>query len=611
MRGMTLLSRMFLAAILVSAGGEKLLGAEKESTIGAKVTKLTFKDIHYLPRSLDDFPKAKAFVLVHVNTTCPVAQRYLPVLKALEKEYRAKNVQFLAVNEGAEDSILAVASQAVKHEMEFPFVKDFGGVAAASLGVTRTPEVVVLDADRRIRYRGRIDDQYRLGGTKAEPSRRDLAEALDAVLSGKEVAVKETPVDGCPITRVEALGGVGGKVTFADDVAPILQKSCVNCHRPGTSAPFSLVTYQNARAHADAIVEVTGEGRMPPWFASEEYGHFSNRPTLSTEEKEKIARWVRTGMEIGTESKLPKMPPPAKPEDKWLIGKPDLILSAPKDTLPATGLIDYKYPILPASQTIKLPYVFAQDTWMQGVQILPDNPRTVHHCNMAYLIPTEQPRKSHFITGTVPGGSPMILNDNIAFLIPKGAILVLQTHYVTTGKEEKCQISVGFKYASGLVQKQLRHELLDDHRFAIPPGAPAQPVKSSKVLDRDAEGVALFVHMHLRGRDMTFHAKRPDGKDETLLMVPNYNFDWQIPYRWSPGQMRFPKGTKIECLAHYDNSTFNPYNPDPNATVRYGQQSHEEMLNGFFFYTDANERLNLEIDGKTGRAREKVTTSKK
>jgi Copper type II ascorbate-dependent monooxygenase, C-terminal domain len=288
----------------------------------------------------------------------------------------------------------------------------------------------------------------------------------------------------------------------------------------------------------------------------------------------------------------------ARAVDRWLIGKPDLELKAPQHDIPAAGLVDYKY--------ITLPYLFLADTWMQGIQILPDNPRSVHHCNMAYLIATDKAKRPHFITGTVPGGEPMTLEHGVAFHIPRGSILILQIHYVTTGKPEKCQIAVGFKYAGGKVDKQLRHVVLNaKDRFAIPPGAPAFPIRDTRVLDCDAEGVGLFVHMHVRGRDMTFRATRPGAEAETLLLVPNYNFDWQMPYRWKPGAMVFPKGTRLEAVAHYDNSPFNPYNPDPTATVKYGQQTQDEMFNGYVFFTDANERLGLEVDPKSGRVKGK------
>jgi hypothetical protein len=154
-----------------------------------------------------------------------------------------------------------------------------------------------------------------------------------------------------------------------------------------------------------------------------------------------------------------------------------------------------------------------------------------------------------------------------------------------------------------VVQKQLRLVRLADKRFAIAPGAPAHRVAASRVLDRDAIGVGLFSHMHLRGKDMTFTARLPDGKAETLLIIPNYNFSWQHAYKWESGQKRLPKGTRLECVAHFDNSPFNAYNPDPKATVRFGQQTHEEMMYGFFFYTDAAEQLGLDIDPKTGKAK--------
>ena len=188
-----LISSLVLVAMLFPHSAE---AGNQQVKIGDRIANLNFKDIHYLPRSLDDFQKKKAFVLIFTTATCPVVQRYLPELRRLEKAYRAKDVQFVAIDVGADDSILAVAAQAVRHDMEFPFVKDFTGDGVRALGVERTPAVVVLDEQRRLRYRGRIDDQYRLGGTRAAATRHDLQEAIDAVLAVREVAVKQTPVDG-------------------------------------------------------------------------------------------------------------------------------------------------------------------------------------------------------------------------------------------------------------------------------------------------------------------------------------------------------------------------------------------------------------------------------
>jgi thiol-disulfide isomerase/thioredoxin len=586
--------------LTVAAGllGSAAMAGANDVKIGARIDNLTFKDIHFLPRSLDDLAKKKAVVLVFANTTCPLVQQYFPTLKAMEKEYRDQGVQFLAVNVGADDSILAMAAQAIRHEVEFPFVKDFDYKCIDALGVRRTPEVVVLDEKRTLRYRGRIDDQYRLGGARDAATRRDLKEALTEVLAGREVTVKETPVDGCLITRPAPLK-TDTAVTFAEHVAPILQKHCEVCHRPNSPAPFSLITYKQVAAKGEMIAEVVGEQRMPPWYASPDHGKFINRRALTAKERDTVIQWVRAGMPMGDETKLPS-PLPNKNDGKWRIGKPDLIINAATtDPLPADGIIPYKY--------VVLPYVFREETWVQGVQILPDNPRVVHHCNMAYVSAKEGFKEGNFITGIVPGGEPMNLFDGLAFRIPKGAALALQIHYVTTGKAEKCRISVGFRYAQGIVKRRLQHVYMADTKFAIPPGAPAYPVKVVRELQHDADALGLFSHMHLRGKDMIFTAHYPDGKSETLLVIPNYSFDWQIPYVFEPGKKILPKGTRLECLAHYDNSAFNPYNPDPTATVKEGPQTFHEMMNGFFFYTDAKENLNLEIDPKTGTVVTKTT----
>jgi thiol-disulfide isomerase/thioredoxin len=591
------MSRLTLRVIVGTAwlglvGATTGWSAEAKIAVGATVPKIFFKDIRYLTRTLDDFPKSKAYVLVFMNTSCPLVQRYLPALNTMEKDHRDKSVQFVGINVGADDSIRAMAAQAVEFDVAYPFVKDIDASCATILGVQRTPEVVVLDGSRKLRYRGRIDDQYRLGGARPKPTRHDLREAIDAILAGKAVAVAETPVDGCVITTTE-LPAPKTPITFAEHVAPIVTKHCSECHRPNTAAPFSLLTYEQVASKANTIAEVVRDERMPPWYGAPKHTEFINRRGLSVHERETILQWVKGGKKKGDDAKLPKMPPPA--ENNWRIGKPDLIIKAPRHDLPADGVIDYKY--------VLLPHVFLTETWVQGVQILPDNPRVLHHCNMAYIKVGEKWKMSNFITGTVPGGEPMVLEDRIGFRIPAGSLLLLQIHYITTGKKENCQISVGLKYASGTIDKHLRFHLLVDHKFAIPPGAPAHRVSASRVLAEDAIGVGLFCHMHVRGRDMTFKARYPDGKSEQLLVIPNYNFDWQMAYRWEPGKKKLPRGTRLEAIAHYDNSPFNPFNPDPRATVKDGQQTFHEMMNGFVFFVHAHEKLGLEINGKTGRVK--------
>jgi peroxiredoxin len=566
--------------------------AAPPAAIGDKIPNIRFKDIRFLNRSLEDFRDKRAFVLVFTTTTCPLVQRYLPTLRAMEKEYRSKGVQFLAVNVGPEDGIIDLATQMVEHEMEFPFVKDVDGKCSTTLGVERTPEVVVLDGERRLHYRGRIDDQYRHGGSLPRPTRQDLKEALDAVLAGRPVPATEAPVDGCLITTAAPLTP-RRDVTFTEHVQPLLRKHCQECHRPGTPAPFSLITYDEVAGKARMIGEVVRDQRMPPWYASPKHGQFANRRGLTRDERDTILSWIETDKQVGDVSKLLAGPPP-QATIGWRIPTPDLVWTSEEFDIPAEGEIAYKYPVLD--------WKFPEDTYVQGIEIVADNPRVVHHANLLCFTAGGSVRDARLLTGTVPGGDPMWLDDGHACRIGKDSALLLQTHFVTTGKPERCRLRVGIRYPRDVVQKQLRYVRTVDSRFAIPPGEPAFRTRAERVIDRDAVGLGLFAHMHLRGRDMTFRAHYPDGTSETLLMVPNYNFDWLIGYRWEQGKKRFPKGTRIENIAHFDNSSFNAFNPDPLARVRDGLGTRDEMAHGYLFWFDEHEKLNLRVDARTGQA---------
>lgn len=559
--------------------------------IGDTVADLRFKDIWYQQRSLADLGSPRATVLVFVNLTCPLVKRSWPKLVRLDEAYGPRGVRIVAIDSAAADEIAELARTGLEHGVGFPLVKDHAAEAAAALGAEFTPQAVVLDEQRRIVYRGRIDDQLRLGGERPAATREDLREALDDILAGRPVAVAETPVDGCRITR-PAPTAVAREVTFHEHVAPILAAHCQECHRENGGAPFQLVTYDDVAGQAEAVAEAVAERRMPPWYASRRE-HFINERGLSADERRVIADWLRSGRAVGDPARSPAPPIAA---EGWEIGTPDLITTAlTADALPADGFIDYRYVILP--------HVFLAETWVSGVEIRPSNPGTVHHCNLAFMAVGDPVDDSNFITGRVPGGTAMILDEGMGFRIPANSVLVLQIHYTTTGKPEKNRMSVGLKYPRATVDRELKHVQVTTSRFAIPAGAPFHPVTSSRTLPCDALGVGMFAHMHLRGRDMTFTAHPPEADPETLLVIPNYHYAWQQNYRFTPGTRRFPKGTRIEVTAHFDNSSFNPFNPDPTVAVPYGPQTIHEMMFGFFFYVPEEPPLGLEIDPRSGRVR--------
>ena len=320
---------------------------------------------------------------------------------------------------------------------------------------------------------------------------------------------------------------------------------------------------------------------MPPWFAGHEFGPFVNRRGLTDEERATITDWVRSGAAAGD---LAKAPAAARRRRRrsGRSARPTSSSTPSAFDLPATGDIPYKYAVLP--------HLFAEDTWVQGVQITADNPRSLHHCNMAFAKPhrgVQRGELHHRLRPRRRADEPRQRRRVPAF--PKGSVLGLQIHFVTTGKPEKCKVSVGLRYPRDVVHEAAAATCSSPTRASRSrPARRRTRSPRARVLDHDVVGVGLFSHMHLRGKDMTFTAHPPDGKPETLLVIPNYNFSWQIPYRWEPGKKTLPKGTRLECVAHFDNSPFNPYNPNPKATVRNGPQTHHEMMYGFFFYTDAD-----------------------
>jgi peroxiredoxin len=563
-------------------------------SIGSKVPDLRFKDIRSVPRSLADLGSHQAYVFAFVTTQCPIVKKSLPKLKELHDKLQGEDLIIVCVNVGANDTIREVAAQAIEFDVPFIFVKDYDLSVARTLGVTKTPEFAVLDHDHNLVYRGRFDDQLRLGGTKATPGRADLEIALDEVLHAKAVSISQTTTDGCLITPSSSPRPSAHTITYYKDVAAIIHEKCTPCHRPGTAAPFSLSSAEDFSANAEMIREVIRDETMPPWYANPRHGRFQNDRSLTNTEKNLIHSWLDSEQEPGKPEDGPSAPEVT--DTKWRIGTPDLVITMlEQHTVPATGSVPYKYVILP--------HVFFNETWVEAFEIRPENPSVVHHCNMAYAT-SEGASDETFITGYVPGGQPLDLGrfkSGIAYRIPAGSGLGLQIHYTTTGKEEKSRIQVGLRFPREQVRKQLHHFVLDPRGWKIPPGNPAFKLRESHTLKHNADLLGLFTHMHVRGRDMTFFANMANGERECLLQIPNYNFEWQLGYELKPGSKILPKGTTIEAIAHFDNSNFNPYNPDAAKSVEYGPQTVDEMFNGFVFYVDNDEELSIPINPKTGR----------
>jgi len=529
--------------------------------------------------ALADLKDARFVVAVFMGTRCPIGNAYVPTLIDLQKDYADKGVRVIGINPNLSDSTGDIGKHVEKFKVTFPVLVDSEQRVADLFGAQRTPEVFVLDSRRTIRYRGRIDDRFGYLYKREKSRKQELKAALDELLADKTVSVSSTEPVGCLITRKNRLKEQG-TITYARHVSRILQQKCTECHHDNTAAPFSLVNYDLARNWSSTIKEAVVQRRMPPWHADPRYGHFSNNMRLTQKEIDTLVGWIDNGMPMGETCDLP---PKKEYGDGWVIEKPDAIFKMPREyTVKAKGTVRYQYFVTPTN--------FKKDMWVQAAEARPGNRSVVHHIIVYYRQPgSRKTRGLQSIVGTAPGEDPEIWPVGTGKRIPAGSELVWQLHYTPTGKVETDRSEVGLVFCKEPPRRHVRGKAAINFRFKIPAGASNHQVVSSTTFSRNAELLSLMPHMHLRGKDFLYRAHYPDGKKEILLSVPGYDFNWQHRYRFAK-PFQVPAGTRVECVAHFDNSTDNPANPDPDNPVRWGDQTWEEMMIGFINYVDAPRR---------------------
>ncbi len=554
----------------------------------AKIGNFRLPDAAGKSWALDEQKERKAIVVVFLGTQCPINNAYLPRLVELQRDYANKGVQVVAINANEHDTAEAIAEHAQKNGLNFPVLRDAKQGIADRFGAERTPEAFLLDADRAVRYRGRIDDQFGIGYHRNAPTRRDLIEALEEVLAGKAVSRPSVPVAGCIITRAPR-PRAGATVTYAKDVAPIVQNRCQECHRPGQIGPMPLLSYDDVSAWAQMIREVIEERRMPPWHADPKHGKFRNDRSLSKEERDTLLAWIDQGCPRGDER---DQPAPRRFAEGWTIGTPDVVFTMPKEfTVPAKApRSGIRY------QNFVVPTNFEEDRWVQAVEAKPGNKAVVHHI-IVYVIQGGKRVKdvadgigSGMLGAYAPGDLGMVYPAGAAKKIPKGASLVFQMHYTPNGVEQSDRSSVGLIFAKEPPRTEVRMRAIAQQLLLIPPGAENHKAYSSSTFKKDVLLYGLLPHMHLRGKSFEYEAIYPDGTKQVLLSVPRYDFGWQATY-YLAEPLRLPAGTRIECTAAFDNSAKNPNNPDPKVLVHWGEQTWEEMMIGFvdYAYLDAAE----------------------
>ena len=415
-------------------------------------------------------------------------------------------------------------------------------------------------------------------------------------------------------------------VTFNKDVAPILYGRCAECHRPGEAAPMSFITYKETRPWAKSIREAVVNREMPPWSADPHVGEFKNDRRLTQTEIDTIKTWVDQGAKEGDAKDLP--PAPKFRDTGWKFGQPDVVFTLPEVAeIPRDGTVPYKYYAVHTK--------FTEDKYIQYAEVRRGEPSVVHHVIVSVREPDQgplppegeikfgtarvnpeaaaaqdpqrqpqanRPRGTNpdgMLVGWAPGMSPLTLKNGNAKLVKKGSVLIFQMHYTTTGVAAKDQTSIALWFSKAPVEKRVITKGVSTNpgTLVIPAGHPNFESKSSFVFDDDAYIHSFMPHMHVRGKDFEYKLVYPDGTSKVLLRIPKYDFNWQISY-FVKEPILAPKGSRIECVAHHDNSAGNKFNPDPTVTVRWGDQTWEEMMIGWVDYTYAKQNLRAETAAK-------------
>ncbi len=515
---------------------------------------------------------ARAVVLFFTANGCPIARQAIPRLKALDKRFEAENIAFWLVNSNSGDDRESIQKEAWEFHYgnRMPVLRDETQGVAAMLGVKRTGTAVCIDTKNwSVFYQGAIDDQLVEGAEKPAPTEKYLQTALNSFVAGKTIERPQTNARGCLISF-----GDKEPVSYSKQVAPLIQNKCYGCHSPGNIGPIKMTSFGKVEGVADMIQEVLLSRRMPPWHADREYGSFVNDCSLTVEETRMLLRWVEQGAK--KDDGGDPLTTATVPSKDWALGKPDVIVSLPKvEEIPATGVLEYRH--------LQVVSPFDRDVWVKGIAVKPDNTRVVHHLILRAKKHANDDNNNEddaFLTGWAPGTPELFFPKGTGKLIKKGAILDFEMHYTTSGREEKDQSSVGIYLLDEKPEMVLKTKAALDLDLEISPGESTETVFARYGVKRDSLLFDMAPHMHLRGSWFRFEALYPNGKQETLLSVPKYDFKWQHNYRLKEPK-RLPAGTWILCSGGFDNSSHNPANPNPKETVRWGEQSFEEMFIGF------------------------------
>jgi len=526
----------------------------------------------------------KAVVLLAQGTGCEASQKAAATLEGLRAKYEPQGVTFLLLDSNLQDAASreALAKQAKQAGLSLPILMDETQLVGESLGVTRNGEVLIANPQGwKVAYRG---------GVGAVPA------ALDSLVAGAAVNAAASAVSGCAIKMPERdKKQAHAQISYEKSIAPMLLDKCVACHRTGGIGPWQMTSYEMVKGFAPMIREVVRTQRMPPMQIDPHYSVFSNDRGLSTEQARTLVHWIEAGAPRGNGAD----PLLAQKKDwpEWSLGKPDLIVDLPAFTVPATGTIPY--------QMTGVENPLDHDVWVRAIDWVPGERTVVHHI-IASAGGAER-RGAVSLNNYVPGVEPLVLPPEAGILLPAKATFHFQTHYTSSGKVLTDQTKLGLYFRKDPPKYNFRSLVFANPKLRIPANTKWHEEVAENTLKEDAILYTLHPHAHYRGKASRFVAYYPDGKEQTLLNIPAYDFNWQGTYELVE-PMKVPAGTRIVYSQWYDNSTQNKANPDANREVTWGEQTWDEMIFGVIRYRNMTE--DAQAQPQKGPSQEELFTER-
>jgi len=529
------------------------------------------------------YDDASAIVIMVHGNGCPIVRNALPDFSALKSGFDNKNIRFFLLNSNLQDTRQSIAKEAEEWGITIPILVDESQLIGESLDLTRTAEILIIDPKTAsIIYRGPLSNRVGYEVQKEQATQEYAADALQALLAGKKVLAADQATKGCLINFPHKDISTNEPISYVNDVAPILLNRCIRCHRDDGVAPWSMSSYDMVRGFGPMIREVVRLNRMPPWGADPHVGSWSNDFGLTVDEKKTLVHWIESGAikDDGVDPLTVYEPP----KNEWELGEPDLIIDVPPFKVPATGLVEYQYP------SLKNP--LNKDVWVRAVSIKPGDPKAIHHMyagvsleTLGGYIPQKHSRLMEgYLMLWTPGNNYAELPSETAIHLPKDAIINFEIHYTPYGKASTDNTQMALYFTDEPPKNILRYSEVRNEFLLIPSFDGDYLAQSYHWFDRDATLHMLLPHSHYRGETAKYLLEYPNGEMKELLSVPKYNFNWQLGYHFEE-PLAVPAGSRLIYQAAYDNSIYNPNNPDPSRDVPWGYQSADEMLFGPFTFT--------------------------